>query len=119
MAHRTGPEQPAGKAPTSRPEPFNAQVATVEVDHQPVGQHHERPGPAQDLGQHTVELAQVAEGEPPQERAQGRGRHHRVAEDPSGRSCPQQIDVVDVSGAGRHGVDQGEHLAPWQGAPAR
>ena len=58
----------------------------VEVDDELLGPRPrpEGPRPAQGFGEHPVELADVAEGEGPQERAQGGGRHHPVTEDRPG-----------------------------------
>jgi hypothetical protein len=64
------------------------------------------PGPA------PAELADVAEGERAQERAQGGGGHHPVAEDLAGGAGAQYVGVVDAVAAGDHRLGQGEQLAP-------
>jgi len=58
-----------------------------------------------------VQLADVAEGERAQERAQRRGGHHPMPEDLLGASGPQHVSVVDRVAAGHHRVQQGQHLA--------
>jgi hypothetical protein len=90
----------------------------VHVDHQPgrARAGAERPRPAQHLTHHRLELADMSEGERPQECAERRGRHHPVGHHPLGATRAQHVGVVDVGGARHHGVDQGEHLAPRAGA---
>ena len=64
-----------------------------------------------DFCHHGVELAQVTEGEAPQERAERRRRHHPMSQDLIAGPGAQHVGVVDVAGPGHHGVYQGEHLA--------
>ena len=61
--------------------------------------------------EHRVELTDVAEGEGPQECAQGGGRHHPVTEDRPGGARTEHVGVIDVGPARGHGVHQGEHFA--------
>ena len=68
------------------------------------------PGSAQQGLGDAVELANVAEGERPQERAQGRGRHHPMPEDLLGAPRPEDIGVIDRVATGHHRVQQGQHL---------
>lgn len=82
----------------------------VHVDDETGRQGHGAPC-APHLADDRLELADVTEGERPQEGAQGRRRHDPVREDRFGRTGAQHVSVVDVSGAGDHGVDDGEHLA--------
>src|ERR1019366_5276800 len=56
----------------------------------------ERPGPAQGFGEHCVELADVSEGEGPEERAQGGGRHHPMTKHRPGGARAQHVGVIDV-----------------------
>src|SRR5664280_2594308 len=72
------------------------------------------PGPGQHCLAQGVELANVAEGEGTQERAERGGGHHPVPEDPPGRTGAQDVGVVDAVGSGHHGVDESEHLADRQ-----
>src|SRR5664280_1068836 len=72
------------------------------------------PGPGQHCLAQGVELANVAEGEGTQERAERGGGHHPVPEDPPGRTGAQDVGVVDAVGSGHHGVDESEHLAARQ-----
>ena len=60
---------------------------------------------------HRVELADVTEGERPQERPQRRGCV-AAGEDPAHPTVPQQRHVVDGVGAGDHPRDQRGHLQP-------
>ena len=53
----------------------------------------------------------MAEGEPSQEGAEGRWCHDPVRQHLVGRSCTQDIGVLDVGGTGHHGMHQGQHLA--------
>ena len=71
----------------------------------------ERPGPPDRLGDHLVELADVAEGEGPQERAERGGRHDPERQNPPCRPGTQAIRVVDVARPGEDRRDQGQHLA--------
>jgi hypothetical protein len=86
----------------------------VEIDHHRLGARtgSERPGPSDRLGDHLVELADVSEGEGPQERAQRRRRHDPKRQNLVRRSRAQAIDVVDVGGSGQDRRHQGEHLSP-------
>ena len=85
----------------------------VEIDHHPIGARTgpQRPGPSDRLGDHLVELADVSEGEGPQERAERRRRHHPKRQNLLRRSGAQAIDVVDVGRSGQDRRHQGEHLA--------
>jgi hypothetical protein len=65
----------------------------------------------QDSLSDAVQLADVAEGEGGQERAEGGGSHDPVAEHSGGLPSAQHVGVVDAVGAGHHRVDQGQHLA--------
>ena len=71
--------------------------------------------PRQQAGRDGVELADMAEGEFPQERPQRRGRI-RAVEDRAHRAVPQQGHVVDAVGAGDHPRDQRGYLHPGVGA---
>jgi len=77
----------------------------------------ERPGGGERLTDHLFQLADMAEGERPQERAQRGRRHHLVLEHLCGRSCAQHVGMVDVAGAGHHGVHQRQDL-PSRPEPA-
>ncbi len=95
----------------------------VEVDDEPTRPRArtEGPGPAKGFAEHPVELADVTEGERPQERSE-RGRcHHPMPQHRLRGPGAQHVGVVDMGPARRHGVHQGEHLAPRQRAadPAR
>jgi hypothetical protein len=74
------------------------------------------PGSLQHLAHHRFELADMAEGEGPQEGAQRGGGHDPMPEHRLGGAAAQHIGVVDVGAAGDDGVHQGQHLAPGQGA---
>jgi len=85
----------------------------IDIDHQLLGARAGAGGPGsgqQGLGD-LVELADVAEGERPQERAQRGGGHHPMPEDLLGAPGPQQAGVVDGVAGGHHRVQQGQHLA--------
>jgi hypothetical protein len=69
------------------------------------------PRPGKDLLGGLVELADVAEGERAQERAQGRWRQDSVAQHLSGLGGAEHVGVVDAVTAGHHRMDQGQHLA--------
>ncbi|HEV2070483.1 MAG TPA: hypothetical protein VGR26_11870 [Acidimicrobiales bacterium] len=58
----------------------------VHIDHQPgrARPGAQRPRPAHHLAHHRLELADMSEGERPQERAERRGRHHPMGHDPLG-----------------------------------
>ena len=71
----------------------------------------ERPCSGQHLLSEGVELADMAEGEGPEERAEGGGGHYVVSEHAAGRSRTQHVAVVDALGTGHHGVHQGGHFA--------
>ncbi len=60
----------------------------------------------------------MAEGEGPQERAQGGRGHHPMAEDLAGGPGAQDIAVVDAVGPGHHDVHQGD-LATGSACPGR
>jgi hypothetical protein len=59
----------------------------------------------QEPGGDRVKLADVAEGEGPQKRPQGRGRVP-TSEQPDHPAVPQQRHVIDRVGAGDHPTDQ-------------
>jgi hypothetical protein len=90
----------------------------IEIDHHRSGARARprRPRPADRLGDHRVELADVSEGEGPKERAERRGCHHPKRQHATGRPGPQTIGVVDVGGSGQDRGDEREHLAPRPGA---
>ena len=71
----------------------------VEVDDHLVrpGPRPERPGPAQRLGEHGVELTDVTEGEGAQERAERRRCHDPVRKHRRRRPRAQHVGVVDVA----------------------
>ncbi len=71
----------------------------------------EGPASTKGLADDGFELADVAEGEGPQERAERRRSHHPEGQDPCRAARAEDVDVVDVAGAGHHGVDKGHHLA--------
>jgi hypothetical protein len=84
----------------------------VDVDRQLLGARAGASGPGsgqEGLGD-PVELADVAEGERPQERAQGRGGHHPVPEHLLGPCGAQHLSVIDRVATGHHRVQQGQHL---------
>ena len=86
----------------------------VDVDDQPgrPGPGAHGPGPAQRVARDGFELADVAEGEGAQERAQ-RGRcHHPVGKHTSTGPRAQHLGVIDVRTPDHHGMHQGQHLAP-------
>jgi hypothetical protein len=80
-------------------------------NHQPgePGQRDQEPGGDR------VELADVTEGEGPQERSQGRGGVG-AGEDPAHPAVSQQRHVIDRVGAGDHASDQRGDLQPGVGA---
>ena len=88
----------------------------VDVDDQPPCSRAcpHRPRPPQRLAHHRLELTDVAEGEGPQERAQGGGGHHPVREHPRTAARAQHVGVVDVGAAGDDGVHQSQDLAAGQ-----
>jgi hypothetical protein len=85
----------------------------VDVDDQSAvtGTGARLPRPGEEHPSGSVELADIAEGEGPQERPDGGRGHHVVSEDVAGRAGSEQVDMVDVVPAGGHGVDQGQQLA--------
>jgi len=85
------------------------------------GPRTQRPCPPQDLADDGLELADVAEGEGPQERAQRRGRHHPERQHRLGAAAAQHVGVIDVGAPGHDGVHQAQHLAarPRAAHPAR
>jgi hypothetical protein len=56
----------------------------------------------------------MTEGEGPKEGAERRGCHHPVGKNALGRSGPEHVGMVDVTGTCHHGVHQGEDLATGQ-----
>jgi hypothetical protein len=72
----------------------------------------ERPRTSQGVTNHRLELTDVAETERAQERPERGGGHHPVGQYGGRRPGPQHVGVVDVGGAGHHGVHQGQDLAP-------
>jgi hypothetical protein len=58
----------------------------------------------------------MAEGEGPQERAEGGGGHHPVGKHGLAGPRAQHVSVVDVGPAGDDGMDQCQNLAPWKSA---
>ena len=85
-------------------------AAVDPVQHRSVGVQ-----PLQQTRCHGVELADMTEGERPQERAQGRGRI-RSGEHLAHRAVAQQRHVGDAVRAGHHAGDKGTHLPPGIGA---
>jgi len=85
----------------------------VHVDNEASREGHGAPGSPEHLADDRFELADMAEGEGPKERPERRRYHDPVTEDPFGCTGPQHVGVVDEGGAGDHGVNEGEHLAPW------
>ncbi len=87
--------------------PASARRRTGVRTHQPgePGQRDQEPG------RDRVELADVAEGERPQERPQRR-RGVRTGEDPAHPAVPQQRHVIDRIRAGDHAADQRGDLQP-------
>ena len=73
---------------------------------------------AQEPGVDRVELADMTEGEHPQERAQRR-RGVRPGEHPSHPTMSQHVHVIDGICAGDHPADQGGDLQPRVGALVR
>jgi hypothetical protein len=90
----------------------------VDIDDQSTltGPGTDSPGSLQHLAHHRFELADMAEGERSQERAQRGGGHDPVVEHRLGGARAQHLGVVDVGAAGDDGVHQGQHLAPRQSA---
>ena len=76
-----------------------------------------RPGPPDGLGDHCVELAEVAGGERPQERPQRRWCHHPERQDPGRRAGAQLVGVIDVRPTGEDRRDQSQDLAARVRAP--
>lgn len=74
----------------------------------PVPKDHATP---QRLGEDGVQLADMTEGESPQERAQGGRCHHPVRKHRLGGTGSQHVGVVDVAATRHHGVHQGQYLA--------
>ena len=77
-----------------------------------------RPRPTQSDISNAVELADMTEGERPQERAHRRRRHGPVRKDLRRRSRPEHVDVGDEVPAGGHRGHQGQQLAA-RSEPAR
>lgn len=73
------------------------------------------PRPPEGLTDDGLELADVTEGEGPQERPQRRGGHDPEWQHPLGAARPQHVGVVDVGSAGHDGVNQRQDLAPRTG----
>ena len=69
-----------------------------------------RPRPSDGLGDHRVQLADMAEGERPQERAQRGRRHHPEGQHPAGRPGPQPVGMVDVGCPGQDRRHERQHL---------
>ena len=84
----------------------------VDVDDQPAGAGASAglPRPRERLTEDLVELANMPEGERPQERAQRRGRRDPAPEQPPRAARSQHLAVIDAVGAQRHRVDQRHHL---------
>jgi hypothetical protein len=84
----------------------------VEIDREGCGSRSGTggPGSGQQLAADPVELANVAPGEAPQERAEGRGGLDAEAEDPLGATGSQGVRVVDAVAAGEGRHDQGQEL---------
>jgi len=72
----------------------------------------ERPGPADRLGDHRVELADMTEGEGAEEGPERGWRHHLERQHLARRSGAQPVRVVDVARTGEDRRDEREHLAP-------
>jgi hypothetical protein len=91
----------------------------VEIDRRGRGPRSrtERPGAADRCCDHRIELADVPEGERPQEGAERGGRHHPEGQHPCRRPCAQAVGVVDVGGAGQDRRHQRQYLATRKGAP--
>jgi hypothetical protein len=81
----------------------------------PVHQRRVLGQPGQQAAGHGVELADMTEGELPQERPQRRGRI-RAIEHGAHRAVPQQSHVINAVGPGDHARDQAAHLRPGVGA---
>ena len=91
--------------------------------HHPVGPGQQIPGttsasPISGPGGDRVELADVPEGEPAQERPQRRGCAH-VVEDLVHAAVAQQVHVVDAVRAGQHPGHQRHHLDPGRAPSTR
>jgi hypothetical protein len=89
----------------------------VQIDrHRSVtGTGAELPGPPDRLADHPIELADVPEGERPQERAQRRRRHHFERQHLVGCSGTQPVGVIDVTPSREDRSHQSEHLAARSG----
>ena len=91
----------------------------VDIDHDRAvdPRHHRRVAgqPDQQTRGHDVELADMTEGEFPQERPQCRGRI-RAIEHGTHRAVPQQRHVIDAVGPGDHARYQAAHFRPGMGA---
>ena len=88
----------------------------IQIDcHRPVAwADPEAPRTPDRLGDHRVELADMPEGEGPQERAQRGGRHHLERQHLARRARPQLVGVIDVRPASEDRRHQREHLAARQ-----
>lgn len=99
--------------------PMHRHDRIVEVDDHPsfgsAGQRCPFGQATQESGGDRVELADMPEGERPQERAQRR-RRVRAVEHRGHGAVPQQRHVVDAVGAGDHARDQCGYLPPRIGA---
>jgi hypothetical protein len=71
-----------------------------------------REGPGQELTTDPVELANVAPAEAAQERAQGRGGLHHVAQDASRPAGPERVCVVDAVAPARADMTRLRSLSP-------
>jgi hypothetical protein len=94
----------------------------VDIDHdrpegivEPGDQRRPRGQPGQEAGGDRIQLADMAEGERTQERAQRRGRIG-VGENTAHATVPQQRHVLDAVRAGRHPRDQRSDLQPGVGS---
>jgi len=93
-------------------EPVRLADRRVEIDRQRLAARTRpcRPAPGEQLATDPIELADVAPAEAAQERAEGRRRLDREAEDPIGGAGPQGVRVVDAVAAGEHRHDEGQEL---------
>ena len=90
----------------------------VDVDHEAIvaWSRPHRPGTPQHLGRHGLELADVAEGEGPEEGPERRGRHHLVTEHRRAGAGAQHVCVVDMARTRHDRVHEREDLSSGERA---
>ena len=78
-----------------------------------------RPGSGQQLPAHSIQLADVAPAETPQEGPQGGRRLDRAAQDLLGPASAQRVGIVDAVAASQRRRHQRQHLVAGVGSTRR